>query len=123
MLLIFMAVQYPISGCDQSQSEFEGSRISDERRFILEFDVLNTTLSHEMVLDDNDIIDVVIIRKGGELDILVSGADGQPLYRADDASSSEFALEITKDGLYAFRVTGDHASGKVSFILRDGFGI
>ena len=123
MLLIFMAVLYSMSGCDQAQSDFDGSQISDERQFILEFDLLNTTLSHEMVLEENDIVEVVIIRKGGELNILVSDPEGQPIYRADDASSGKFALEMTKSGSYMFRVTGDHASGKVSFILRDGFGI
>jgi len=76
-----------------------------------------------MVLEENDIIGVVIIRNGGELDILVSVPDRQSIYRADDVSSGEVALEIKKGDVYTFRVTVDHASGVVSFILRNGFGI
>jgi len=118
LALIFLA-QFVMYGCNVNHTEFEGTRISDETRFILEFDILNTTESHELALRVDDIIDVSIDLIKGELDILVTDVDGEPIYKADHASSSVFSLIISEDGIYAFKVTGRRASGRVSFTLRE----
>lgn len=106
------------SACNKDNTEYKGTRISDESRFILDFEILNSSETHSMTLANNDIIDVVIISENGEINLLVSDSEGYSVYRADKASSGEFSLEITAAGIYEFMVSGKHASGLVSFILK-----
>ncbi len=118
LALIFLA-QFVMYGCNVNNTEFEGTRISDETRFILEFDILNSTESHELALKVDDIIDVSIDLIKGELDISVTDVEGKSIYKADQASSNVFSLIISEDGIYTFKVTGRRASGRVSFTLRE----
>ena len=106
------------SGCSGEAIDFDGSRTSNESEFILDFNILNISVTHHMELQENDIIDVIIRRDKGELDLSVTGKEGQPIYQGDHASSGEFSLEITRGDTYEFEVAGYEASGFVSFVLR-----
>lgn len=105
------------AGCTKDV-EFDGSFTANETQFILDFEVLNVTKTHTMALDSSDIVDVVIAKDKGTLDISVTDTEGHSIYTGDDASSGQFALEITRSDTYEFKVTGTRAKGKVSFILR-----
>jgi len=104
-------------GCTKD-IEFDGSFTGNETQFILDFEVLNVTKTHTLVLDSSDIVDVVIEKDKGTLDISVTDTEGHSIYTGDDASSGQFALEITRSDSYEFKVTGTRAKGKVSFIVR-----
>ena len=75
-------------------------------------------MTHRMDLNENDVIDVEIVKNQGKLDISVTDEEDNIIYKADDASSGMFSLEIPRSGIVEFKVSGRNASGLVSFIVR-----
>jgi len=114
----FIVALFLFSGCTKEAIEFDGSRTSNEQQFILDFDILNISLTHIIELQKNDILDIEIIKDKGELYLSVTDFEGNSIYKGDDASSGKFSLEITQSESYTFKVTGREASGFVSFIVR-----
>ena len=114
LLAIIAALGFLLSaGC--SSTGFEGSESATDAQFILEFTRLDGSRSHSLRLHPGDIVDVIIRKDSGRLDILVATSGGDTLYRADDADSGVFSLLIQKDYKYKFVVSGEGAAGKVSF--------
>ena len=74
------------TGCAKPQ--FDGSETADETQFTLEFTQFDGTRTHSMRLQPGDIVDVVIEKESGRIDLLVSASGGEVLYRADDADSA-----------------------------------
>ncbi len=103
------------AGCTGAQ--FEGSETADDTQFSLEFTLLEGTRTHSMRLLPGDIVDVIIQKDAGRLDILVAASGGEVLYRADDADSMVFSLLIQKEYTYKISVTGKDASGSVNFTV------
>lgn len=110
MMIIF-------TGC--SKDIFDGTNTSADDCFILNFESLNSTVTHRLELKKNDIIDVELTKNKGRIDVLVSEQTGNLLYRGQNISSGKFSLVITKNANYIFRITGNKASGYVSFMLRE----
>lgn len=117
LIIIFIFIMAITAGCDK-QPTFDGSRTSNDVQFIMEYSVLNDTKTHEMELKQGSIIDVIIENKSGRLDIIVKSADGQEIYRGNNASSDKFSINIQKTGKYKFLVTGAKAKGSISFKVR-----
>lgn len=113
IIILGILIIVAASGC--GRQVFNGSRTGNDKQFIMDYSVLNRTETHEMNLEQGSIVDVVIENNSGRVDILVTDADGQEIYRGDDASSSKFSLNIPKTGTYKFSVTGSKAKGSVSF--------
>lgn len=101
------------------QSSFDGSRTGNNEQFIMEYNVLNDTQTHEMELEQGVIIDVTIENIKGRLDVIVANVNGGEIYRGNDASSGHFLIEIPKTGTYLFTVTGSKAKGGVSFKIAE----
>lgn len=101
------------TGC--GKQVFNGNRTGNDKQFIMEYTVLNKTQTHQMKLEKGASIDVIIENKSGRLDILIVNEEGEKLYRADDASTGKFSLEIPKTDTYSFSITGNKAKGSVSF--------
>lgn len=94
---------------------FNGSRTSNDVEFIMNYSVLNSTKTHEMELEKGTTINVIIESNSGRVDVFVEDADGEKIYKGDNAASSTFSLEIPKTSTYKFSVTGAKAKGSVSF--------
>lgn len=115
LLLLSLLILLSAAGC--AAARFDGSETADESQFTLAFTRLDGTRTHSMRLLPGDIVDVVIEKESGRLDILVASADGEVLYRADDADSMVFSLMIQKEYTYKFTVKGKKAAGAVSFTV------
>lgn len=75
----FIVALFLFSGFTKEAIEFDGSRTSNEQQFILDFDILNISLTHIMELQENDIIDVEIIKDKGELYLSVTDFEGNSI--------------------------------------------
>lgn len=115
ILLLGTLVLLLTVGCAKPQ--FEGSETADDTQFALEFTLLEGTRAHSMRLQPGDIVDVIIQKDSGRLDILVEASGGEVLYRADNADSGVFSLLIQKEYTYKFSVTGVDAAGSVTFTV------
>lgn len=108
-----------LTACEQSVSEFSGSSTGNSRQFLLDFDVLNSTQSNHIELQNGDRINTTIAIKKGKVDILVKNQNGTVIYQGNDVESSTFTIEITEPGDYMFSVTGRKAKGSVHFIKEE----
>ena len=114
LLAIFVLVGVLIlAGCQEQI--FDGSVTGNETQFILDFNVLNTTKTHEMKLEEGTNIYVSIEKKSGNIAISITDSDGKVIYKSDSADSWDFVVTTTKVDTYKFTVTGTDAKGSVSF--------
>lgn len=113
LILLSLFIVVFTAGC--GKQTFNGNRTSNDTQFIMDYTILNKTVTHEMKLEEGAIINVSIVNESGILKILVADTEGQEIYRGDKADTSEFKLEIQKAGTYKFTVTGSKAKGSISF--------
>lgn len=113
LMILSLLMLFVTTAC--SKQVFDGSSTGNEEQFIMNYSVLNFTKTHEMKLEKGTIIDVILESKSGSIDVFVEDADGEKIYKGDNAASGEFSLEIPKASTYTFSVKGDNAKGGVSF--------
>lgn len=106
-------------GCDNT-ARFSGSKTGNEHQFLVDFDVLNTTVSGKMSLSEGDAIATTICVKNGRVDVTVRKTDGTVAYQGNDVTTCEFLIEIEEGGTYTFDVTGFQAEGNVYFVKQTG---
>ena len=103
-----------LSGCGE-KGAFDGSKISDDMGFRMEYSNLDKVESAELKLTEGDQIQVSISHTSGNVDVTV-GEDGEePIYKGTGQENAYFILTIPKTGKYQFSVAGHRAKGKVSF--------
>ncbi|WP_026477666.1 PPC domain-containing protein [Alkaliphilus transvaalensis] len=116
-LIFIIIVSISLIGCNKQV--FDGSRTSNDKQFLLEYDILNDTKTHNIQLEEGDIIAVFIENISGRLDITVADVDGTEIYRGNNASSGKFNLTIPKTNTYTFIVIGKKAKGSVGFMVTE----
>lgn len=99
-------------------TKFDGSRIGNDSEFIMEYSVLNTMDTQELIAESGDTISAKIVVNKGSLSIKIQRDGEEPVYESDGISeSNEFDVEIDEGGTYTVEVTGKKAKGSVSFIV------
>lgn len=110
-----LALTISLTACG---TKFDGSRIGNDSEFIMEYSVLNTTDTQELIAESGDAINAKIVVNKGSLSIKIQRDGKEPIYESDGISvSNEFDVEIDEDGTYTVEVTGKKAKGSVSFIV------
>lgn len=95
---------------------FSGSKTSNDNQFLLDFDILNSTISSTMPLLEGEMVETSINIKKGDVDIFVENENGISAYRGNDVETSKFIIGIKETGTYTFSVKGSKAEGSVYFI-------
>ncbi len=117
ILIISALLIAALAGCQEQV--FDGSKTGNDKQFILDYSVLNRTMTHEMELKQGMVIDVNIENRSGRVDILITDANGESIYRGDNASSCSFSIEAQEAGTYHFTVTGSNAKGGIRFVVKE----
>lgn len=117
LMILSVLILLIATGC--RKQVFVGSSTGNDVQYIIDFSVLNSTKTHEIKLEKGTTINVIIEKKSGKLDILVSDSNGEKIYKSDNANSAKFSLVMPKTDLYKFSVTGSNAKGSVSFKVAD----
>ena len=120
LVMVFIIFAISFFGCNNSSATFSGSKTGNDTQFLVDFQVLNTTVDKEMSLSIGDSIDTSIDIKEGKVDILVKNENGTIIYRGDDVQNGHFTLGINETDDYAFYITGYKAKGSVHFIKVSG---
>lgn len=115
-ILVLMILPIWLIGCRNDKSTFTGSKTGNDTQFLVDFDVLNSTVDSSMALSSGDKIDTTIDVENGKVDILVENENGTVIYRGDDVKNGNFSLDITESGNFIFYVTGYKAKGSVHFV-------
>ena len=111
---ILLAMCFLLSGCGK-KSAFDGSRISSETVFRMEYSILDKEESAEMKLTEGDLIQVYISHTAGNVDVIVGENGEEPIYKGTAQENADFILTIPKTGCYQISVTGYRAKGEISF--------
>ncbi len=115
-ILAFVLLIISFAGCKNSSATFSGSKTGDDTQFLVDFEVLNTTVNNEMPLSKGETINTTIDIEKGKVDVLVKNENDTVIYQGDDAGNGNFTLEITESGKYTFYITGYKAQGSVYFV-------
>ena len=110
---ILLAMCFLLSGCGK-KSAFDGSRISSETVFRMEYSILDKEESAEMKLTEGDLIQVYISHTAGNVDVIVGENGEEPIYKGTEQENADFVLTVPKTGTYQISVTGHRAKGEVS---------
>ena len=112
LILIFILTAYG--------TDFDGSRMGNDGEFIMDYKILDTTDSQNLIVAEGDTIHAEIIVESGSLSFKIQKDDSLvPVYEGKDVSfSDEFDVEIEESGTYIVTVTGKKAKGSVSFMVK-----
>ncbi len=110
-LLLFAFLALHTAAC--GHATFNGNRIKNEDKYILEADLMNGTDSHTMELEASDSLEVHFRTEQGELRLDIADGNGTSVYSGDGKVCSDFVLDIQKSGVYTFSVTGVSAKGVI----------
>ena len=116
VMAIIVVMTVTICACGVNDDvKFNGSKTRNENQFDMAFDVLNTTYTHKMIMEEGESIAVSIEKEAGEITVLIQQDSQEPIYRGDDVQSGAFTVAINEAGTYTLSVTGKKARGRVSF--------
>ena len=118
ILTMAMAVMLLLGLCacgTNDNATFNGSKTGDAEHFDIDFEILNDTYTHNLVLKDGDSIAISIEKESGVISLLVQKESGDAVYRGDDVETGSFEVVISEDGTYTLSVTGEKAKGHVVF--------
>jgi hypothetical protein len=116
-MILSLLILLIATGCRKPM--FSGNNISNDKQWLLEYSILNSTKTHDIKLEKGASIEVNIENKSGDLDILISDSNQEKIYKGDNATSGEFSVKVPKADTYKFSVTGSNAKGSVSFKITD----
>lgn len=112
VLMIFLFALFLV-GCEETT--FSGSKTNNDNQYLVDFDVLNTTLDGTMPLLKDDVVVTSIEIIKGNVDIIVVNEYGTIAYEGNDIKTCDLIIGIDESGTYAFRITGYKAKGSVYF--------
>lgn len=114
-IVLIILIIFSLTGC-KNAATFSGSKTGNNNQFLVDFDILNTTVESTMDLIDGDVISTSVMIVKGSVDINVQNENGEVVYRGNDVESNEFSIDIHKSGTYTFSLTGRKAEGRVYFV-------
>ena len=115
-ILALIVLTISFAGCKNSRSTFSGSKTGNDTQFLVDFEVLNTTVNNDMPLSNGDNIDTTIDIEKGKVDVLVKNENDTIIYQGNNVENGNFTLGITESGNYTFYITGHKAKGSVHFV-------
>lgn len=118
VLPLFLAVILCI-GC-RAKSSFDGSIISNDDIFRIDYTFLNRREDAFLSLSEGDTLKVSYVIVGGSIEICIGIDEDEPIYTGNALCGRDFDMNFTiniqKSGTYRITVIGHDASGVVSFI-------
>ena len=112
--VILLVMGLLLTGCGREKT-FDGSRISNETEFRMEYSILDREESAEMKLTEGDRIQVHISHTSGNVDVIIGENGEELIYKGTEQENADFILTIPKTGSYQISVTGHRAKGEISF--------
>ena len=114
VVCLLAALSVLLTGCSKT-GVFDGSRVSNEDGFRMEYTMLDKEETAELQLTEGEQLQLVFAHMAGNVDIVVARTDREPIYRGTAQENAAFILTIPETGTYRISVTGHQAKGNVSF--------
>ena len=95
------------------QVSFTGSRVKNPDAYLLDIEKMNGTDLHTLELQEGDVLQIRFETAKGELYMEIKAPDGTTIYRGNGKETTDFAVNIRQDGVYAVVVEARHAKGTI----------
>jgi hypothetical protein len=115
LIIILCVLIIYIVNCNNN-STFSGSKTNNSNNFLVDFDIMNSTVKGNMLLLEGEIVETTVNIKKGNVNIIVSNENNTIAYQNTDVKSSNFLIKINETGTYTFYITGIKAKGSVYFV-------
>ena len=92
---------------------FTGSRVKNPDAYLLDIEKMNGTDLHTLELQEGDVLQIRFETAKGELYMEIKAPDGTTIYRGNGKETTDFAVNIRQDGVYAVVVEARHAKGTI----------
>ena len=89
--VILLVMGLLLTGCGRKNT-FDGSRISNETEFRMEYSILDREESAEMKLTEGDRIQVHISHTSGNVDVIVGENGEELIYKGTEQEKADFIL-------------------------------
>ena len=109
---VVLAVSVFLCACTKGAT-FNGSKTGDEDHFDIDFEMLNTSYSHNLKMKEGEVLDVTVEAESGNISLTIQKEDAEPVYRGSNLESTAFQVGIEKEGTYTLTVAGKKARGHV----------
>lgn len=86
----------------------------DAKGFTMDFAEWSSKNKCELSLNKGDVLQIEVVREGGEIAFAISGKNGSEPYTGNDLRSGLFTVTVSETDDYIFRITGKSATGKVT---------
>ena len=96
-----------------NQEGFTGSRVKNPDAYLLDIEKMNGTDLHTLELHAGDVLQVRFETVKGSLYMEIKAPDGTTVYRGNGKETTDFAVNIRQDGVYAVVVEARHAKGTI----------
>lgn len=96
--------------------DFNGSRLGNDGKLVMEYSIFNTTDSQLFSLERGDVVSAEIVSESGSINIVIQKDGDSPVYEEENVPTSSFQVKIAEGGTYRIAVTGQRARGSVSFL-------
>jgi hypothetical protein len=99
-------------GCSNNAT-FSGSKTGDADHFDIEFEVLNSSFTHDLELEEGESLEVTATKESGKISLRIQCGESEPVYQGDNMESANFKVNINESGTYTINVSGQKAKGHV----------
>ena len=96
-----------------NQEGFTGSRVKNPDAYLLDIEKMNGTDLHTLELQEGNVLQIRFETAKGELYMEIKAPDGTTIYRGNGKETTDFAVNIRQDGVYAVVVEARHAKGTI----------
>lgn len=97
-----------------NQKCFYGNRIKNPDCYILEIEKMNGTDSHVLELKKGDSLQIYFATMKGLLNMEIQAPDGTIIYSGDGTVVTDYAVDVSADGVYKILVEAKKARGNIS---------
>lgn len=121
LMIVMLMLNLCACGTNENAT-FNGSKTANEEHFDIDFDILNTTYTHNLDLKEGDRIAVTVEKESGMISLLIQKEGQDAVYRGEDVEAGAFEVIINEPGTYALSITGEKAQGHVVFTKKASSG-
>jgi hypothetical protein len=113
ILPLVFAMIIAITACSTPKGSIVILENTNGTGFTMDFKEWSSSDKCELSLNKDDVLQVEVIREGGEIALEIRGKMGSEPYTGNHLESGVFTVKVSETDQYVIRITGKNASGKV----------
>lgn len=113
ILPLVFAMIIAITACSTPKGSIVILENTNGTGFTMDFKEWSSSDKCELSLNKDDVLQVEVIREGGEIALEIRGKMGSEPYTGNHLESGVFTVKVSETDQYVIQITGKNASGKV----------